>query len=105
MVAAIMNSAPPRRMGTASGLPALSRTLEPGPGACGHCALFVLLASGGSAPTAHLDSLSTESLFKGVHGCFQLAGTLVLLAGVAGYVALREADASRPAVDQPAMMA
>lgn len=81
---AIMGGAPKDRMGTVSGLLALSRTLGQSMGLPLMATLFVLLATNGGAASADIAALQPAALIEGIHGTFLLAGGLLLVTALFG---------------------
>lgn len=81
----IMGGAPKDRMGTVSGLLALSRTLGQSLGLPLMATGFILLATGGGAASADIGALEPALLVKGIHGIFSLACALLLLTAAVAF--------------------
>jgi EmrB/QacA subfamily drug resistance transporter len=88
---AVMSAAPPKHLGVASGLLALSRTLGNTSGVPLAGALFttVVLAAAGLGAGALVTSASPEALTQGVRGVYIAAAVLDLAAAVLAVVAWR----------------
>lgn len=87
---AIMGSVPRRRLGIASGLLALTRTLGQTSGLPLVGAIFttLVLAAGPLAPGADVTTAAPAALVAGVQGAFRIAGTFVLISTVLAAFAL-----------------